>query len=77
MHVPGSVLTLFQKRIVGSVFGSANPVYDIPRLLDLWRNGQLKLEELITRRYKLEEINQGYQDMLEGRNIRGLIVHEH
>ena len=77
VHVPGSVLTLFQKRIVGSVFGSANPVHDIPKLLDLWRSGQLKLEELITRRYKLEEINQGYQDMLEGRNIRGLIVHEH
>ncbi len=77
VHVPGAILTLFQKRIVGSLFGSANPVHDIPRLLDLWRTGHLKLEELITRRYKLEEINQGYQDMLEGRNIRGVIIHEH
>ena len=46
-------------------------------LLGLYRTGDLKLDELITRRYRLEEINQGYQDMLEGRNIRGVIVHEH
>ncbi len=77
VQVPGSMLTLFEKRIVGSLFGSANPVYDIPRLLDLYRAGDVKLDELITRRYGLEEINQGYRDMLEGRNIRGLIVHEH
>ncbi len=77
VQVPGSMLTLFEKRIVGSLFGSANPAYDIPRLLDLYRAGDLKLDELITRRYRLDEINQGYADMLEGRNIRGLIVHEH
>ena len=77
VQVPGSELTLFEKRIVGSLFGSANPVYDIPRLLDLYRAGDLKLDELITRRYPLDEINQGYRDMLDGRNIRGLIVHEH
>jgi alcohol dehydrogenase (nicotinoprotein) len=77
VQVSGSELTLFEKRIVGSLFGSANAVYDIPRLLGLYRSGDLKLDELITRRYRLEEINQGYQDMLEGRNIRGIIVHEH
>ena len=77
VHVVGSMLTLFEKRIVGSLFGSCNPVHDIPRLLSLWRAGDLKLDELITRRYRLEEINQGYRDMLEGRNVRGLIVHEH
>jgi S-(hydroxymethyl)glutathione dehydrogenase/alcohol dehydrogenase len=77
VQVSGAELTLFEKRIVGSLFGSANPVYDIPRLLGLYRSGDLKLDELITRRYRLEEINQGYQDMLEGRNIRGVIVHEH
>jgi S-(hydroxymethyl)glutathione dehydrogenase/alcohol dehydrogenase len=77
VQVSGSELTLFEKRIVGSLFGSANPVYDIPHLLDLYRAGDLKLDELITRRYALEEINQGYRDMLEGRNIRGVIVHQH
>ena len=37
----------------------------------------LKLDELITRRYPLEDVNQGYQDMLDGKNIRGVIIHEH
>jgi alcohol dehydrogenase (nicotinoprotein) len=77
VQVAGSVLTLFEKRIVGSLFGSCNPVHDIPRLLGLWRAGDLKLDELITKEYRLEEINEGYRDMLEGRNIRGVIVHEH
>ncbi|HXM56973.1 MAG TPA: zinc-binding dehydrogenase, partial [Candidatus Dormibacteraeota bacterium] len=77
VQVPGSVLTLFEKRIVGSLFGSCNPVYDIPRLLGLYRAGDLKLDELITKQYRLEEINDGYRDMLEGRNIRGVIVHQH
>ena len=39
--------------------------------------GKLKLDELITRRYKLDEVNEGYQDMLDGKNIRGVIIHEH
>jgi hypothetical protein len=39
----------------------------------LYRSGQLKLDELATRTYKLEDINAGYQDMREGRNLRGVI----
>ncbi len=77
IHVSGAELTLFQKSIRGSLFGSSNPQHDIPRLLDLYRSGELKLDELVTRRYRLEEINQGYRDLLEGRNLRGVIVHEH
>jgi S-(hydroxymethyl)glutathione dehydrogenase/alcohol dehydrogenase len=49
----------------------------MPRLLGLWRAGQLKLEELITNRYSLDNINQGYEDMLAGRNIRGVLIHDH
>jgi alcohol dehydrogenase (nicotinoprotein) len=75
--VPGSPVTGWHKNIQGSLFGGANPLYDMPRLLGLWRAGQLKLEELITNRYRLDEINQGYRDMLEGRNIRGVLIHEH
>jgi S-(hydroxymethyl)glutathione dehydrogenase/alcohol dehydrogenase len=43
----------YQRRIQGHVFGMCNPLYDIPRLLGLYRAGQLKLAELITRRYRL------------------------
>jgi alcohol dehydrogenase (nicotinoprotein) len=70
-------LTGYHKQIQGSMFGGANPLYDMPRLLGLYREGQLKLEELITNRYTLDTINQGYEDMLAGRNIRGVLVHEH
>jgi Zn-dependent alcohol dehydrogenase len=66
-------LTLMGKQLVGSIFGSANPRYDIPRLLALYEAGKLKLDELITRTYTLDQINEGYQDMRDGRNIRGVI----
>jgi NDMA-dependent alcohol dehydrogenase len=77
IQLPGSELTLFEKRIVGALFGSGNPFEDIPRMLELYRDGRLKLDELVTTRYRLEDVNQGYRDLLDGRNIRGLIVHEH
>jgi NDMA-dependent alcohol dehydrogenase len=67
-------LAMWQKEIKGTIFGSLNPRADIPKLLDLYRQGQLKLDELITRRYPLDDINVGYQDMRDGTNIRGVIV---
>ncbi|HET9691293.1 MAG TPA: NDMA-dependent alcohol dehydrogenase [Acidimicrobiales bacterium] len=67
-------LTLMEKQLVGSLFGSANPRSDIPRLLDLYRAGQLKLDELVTSTYALSDINTGYQDMRDGKNLRGVIT---
>ena len=66
-------LTLMQKQLVGTIFGSANPQSDIPRLLHLHRSGQLDLPGMVTREYELSEINQGFDDMLAGKNIRGVI----
>jgi len=66
-------LTLFEKQLRGSLFGSSNPRSDIPDLLALYESGALKLDELITREYALEDINTGFDDMLSGRNLRGLI----
>jgi S-(hydroxymethyl)glutathione dehydrogenase/alcohol dehydrogenase len=68
-------LTLFQKRIQGSLFGASNPQRDIPWMLSLYRNGKLKLDELVTKTYTLDEINQGYKDLRDGKNIRGVIVY--
>ena len=59
-------ITLFQKRIQGSLFGASNPKTDIPKLLRLYQEGNLKLDELVTRTYKLDEIAQGYEDMHAG-----------
>jgi len=66
-------VTLFQKRIQGAMFGMSNPNWDILRQLELYRSGVLKLDELVTKNYSLDEIQQGYQDMYDGKNIRGVI----
>jgi len=72
--VPLSELTLFQKRIQGSVYGSCSPTIDILEQLQLYKEGILKLDELITTRYSLDDIAQGYEDMHAGKNIRGVVV---
>jgi NDMA-dependent alcohol dehydrogenase len=67
-------LAMWQKEVKGVIFGAGNPRFDIPNLLALYQSGQLKLDELITRTYSLDEINDGYQDMRDGKNIRGVLV---
>ena len=68
-----SMLTLLQKNLQGTIFGGGNPHHDIPQLLSMYKAGRLNLDDMVTRQYKLEQINDGYKDMLEGRNIRGVI----
>jgi S-(hydroxymethyl)glutathione dehydrogenase/alcohol dehydrogenase len=68
-----SMLTLMQKNLQGTIFGGANPQYDIPMLLSLYQAGKLNIDDMITRQYALEEINDGYADMVSGKNIRGVI----
>jgi S-(hydroxymethyl)glutathione dehydrogenase/alcohol dehydrogenase len=69
-------LTLLEKQVVGTIFGSANIRYDIPHLLRLYDQGQLDLDRMVTQTYKLEDVNLGYADMLDGKNIRGVLVYE-
>ena len=61
------------KTLKGLLYGGMNPRASMPMLLNLYRNGNLKLDELITRRYRLDQINDAFTDMREGRNIRGVI----
>ena len=67
-------LTLMEKQIVGSLYGSGNPRSDIPRLLELFSAGQLALDDLVTNTYELEQINDGYEDMRNGTNVRGVLT---
>jgi NDMA-dependent alcohol dehydrogenase len=67
-------LTLMEKQVVGSLFGSANPRADIPKLLEMYQDGSLDLDNLVTRTYSLDDVNQGYDDMRDGKNIRGVLV---
>jgi S-(hydroxymethyl)glutathione dehydrogenase/alcohol dehydrogenase len=64
------------RTIMGCRYGSARPQHDFPLLADLYLAGRLKLDELVTRTYKLEEINEGYADMNAGRNIRGMVLYD-
>jgi Zn-dependent alcohol dehydrogenase len=63
-----------EKTLTGSYFGSCVPRVDFPRMLALYLGGSLKLEELITRRYKVDEAAQAFADLQSGRNARGVIV---
>jgi S-(hydroxymethyl)glutathione dehydrogenase/alcohol dehydrogenase len=67
------LLPALEKKLIGSWYGTANPHLDVPKLLALYRAGKLKLDELVTKTYKLEEINQAFSDMTSGVNARGVI----
>ena len=67
------MLSMLNKEVKGTIFGSQNPRAQIPRLLSMYREGVLKLDELITNRYTLDQVNDGYRDMREGKNVRGII----
>lgn len=70
-------LVVYAKHLRGVLFGNMNPTRDIPALLDYYKAGRLKLDELITRRYTIDQINEAYEDMHAGLNLRGVVVHEH
>lgn len=71
-----AMFTLLQQDLQGAIFGGGNPRADIPALLKLYDMGMLKLDELITNTYRLEDINQGYADMRDGKNLRGVILYD-
>jgi len=66
-------LTLYQKRLLGSMFGGVAPMRDIQKMLEMYQAGRLKLDEVITATYTLEQVNEGYADMHAGKNVRGVI----
>ncbi|HEX7045925.1 MAG TPA: Zn-dependent alcohol dehydrogenase [Burkholderiales bacterium] len=69
-----ATLTFEEKTLTGSYFGSARPREDFPRLLALYKAKRLKLDELITRTYRIDEAPQAFADLAAGRNARGVIV---
>ena len=65
IQLPGTLMTLFRKQLRGSLFGDCNPTTDIPKILGLYQSGDLKLDEIITRTYTIDQVNEGYDDLLE------------
>jgi S-(hydroxymethyl)glutathione dehydrogenase/alcohol dehydrogenase len=69
----GFGFTLLQKKIVGSCYGNCNPASAVSQLLKMYRAGIIKIDELITKEYKLDQVNEAWADMVAGKNIVGVI----
>jgi S-(hydroxymethyl)glutathione dehydrogenase/alcohol dehydrogenase len=76
IELNSAMLTLFEKTVKGSLFGSGDPFHDIPKMVELYQSGDLKLDELITQTYTLDQVNEGYRDLVDGKNIRGVIRYD-
>ena len=72
--LPGPDLVRHEKIVTGSLYGSSRPRTDMPRILDLYADGRLPLDRLVTRRYDLDDINTGFKDMLAGHLARGVVT---
>ena len=69
-------LAMQQKQLVGCIFGNANPRRDIPRLLRLYMDGQAQARRAGHQHLRRSRtINQGYQDMRDGKNLRGMLLY--
>jgi Zn-dependent alcohol dehydrogenase len=75
--LPGSRITAYNVTVRGALLGGCNSHYDIPRLARLYSEGRLKLDELITRRYTLEQIAEAYADVRDGKVVRAIMKHSH
>jgi NDMA-dependent alcohol dehydrogenase len=73
-NLPGAILARQEKTVMGSYYGSANPVRDFPLLADLYLRDKLDLDRMVSKTYRLAQINEAYADMLSGENARGVIV---
>jgi S-(hydroxymethyl)glutathione dehydrogenase/alcohol dehydrogenase len=63
-----------ERRLVGSIYGSVRPAVDFPKLADLAADGRLRLDEMVTTRYRLDQVNEAFRDLGAGQLARGLIV---
>ncbi len=66
-------MVLYQKTLMGTLYGDSNPRNDVPNLLSMYKTGKIKLDELVSRTYTLDEINEAYADLVAGRIIRGVV----
>ncbi len=72
--LPAVFITSTEKTIKGSWYGSGRVNVDFPRLLHLYQSGRLKLDELVTNTYPVDEAPRAFEDLQKGVNARGVIV---
>ncbi len=75
-NLPGAVLVREEKTVKGSYYGTANPSVDFLRYAQFYQDGSLPLDKLISRKYRLDEINEAFEAMLAGESRRGVIVYD-
>ena len=68
---------LSEKSLMGCIFGSSIPRVDVPRALNLYRGGRLKLDELVAQRYPLDAVNDALDALRAGATGRGVLVFDH
>jgi Zn-dependent alcohol dehydrogenase len=68
------MMALQEKTLRGTMYGSVRPNIDFPRLVDLYLDGRLKIDQLVSRTYKLAEINEGFAALRSGQVARGVVV---
>ena len=73
-EVPINELVQRQKRVVGSLYGSSNPLVDLPRLFRLYLAGRLPLDALVGEQYALDSVNEAYEALTRGAKGRGVLV---
>jgi S-(hydroxymethyl)glutathione dehydrogenase/alcohol dehydrogenase len=73
---PPTDLVLYQRTLRGSLYGGANPHNDIPKMLRMWEDGKIDIDGLVTKEYRIEEINEAYADLLAGKLLRGVIRYD-
>jgi S-(hydroxymethyl)glutathione dehydrogenase/alcohol dehydrogenase len=64
----------FDKTYVNPLYGQCKPEQDFDRVFALHASGQMKLDELVTRTYAIDEVGQAFDDLLAGRNAKGVLV---
>lgn len=72
--VDPALLMSGERRVVGSRYGGGNPMVEFPKMVDLAMAGRLKIEELVTKRYDLDEADEAFRALAAGEQARGLIV---
>jgi len=74
LQLPAALIWMEEKSLMGSTYGSGQPKQDIPMLIKLYQRGRLKLDELVTATYKIEDAPRAFEDLEKGVNARGVIV---
>jgi len=74
ISIPAGTLVREEKRIVGSFYGSTRQRVDLPRMFELYQSGHLKLDELITKTYAIDDAQEAFDDLVAGKNARGVLV---